>query len=247
MRAQEHIQQSQFQPLVGVDPLQTTWLERGAVRSRVALLLRSSETQPLFNDLSSIDRTCPQASDQSPVAICSRGCLSCFHRWPRAASLHHCSRAVALHADSRSPPEHLYGCLFSSSIGSSCILDHTRPTPSTCSVICSRLTGPLHRPPINPEAVLAASTGCVPRAAVSHHCSRAVALSRRDSRSPPGASIRLPVLVLDWQHLHPRPHKAHAIDLFSDLFSIDRTASQASNQSRGCTGSPFWCLLLRWK
>lgn len=28
--------------------MQTTWLERGAVRSRVALLLRSSETQPLF-------------------------------------------------------------------------------------------------------------------------------------------------------------------------------------------------------
>ena len=28
--------------------LQTTWLERGAVRSRVALLLRSSETRPLF-------------------------------------------------------------------------------------------------------------------------------------------------------------------------------------------------------
>ena len=60
-RAQEHIQQSQFHPLVGVDPLQTTWLERGAVRSRVALLLRSSETQPLFNDLSSIDGSCPQA------------------------------------------------------------------------------------------------------------------------------------------------------------------------------------------
>ena len=74
MRAQEHIQQSQFQPLVGVDPLQTTWLERGAVRSRVALLLRSSETQPLFNDLSSIDGTCPQASDQSPPGSCSRGC-----------------------------------------------------------------------------------------------------------------------------------------------------------------------------
>ena len=74
LRAQEHIQQSQFQPLVGVDPLQTTWLERGAVRSRVALLLRSSETQPLFNDLSTIDGSCPQASDQSPPGACSRGC-----------------------------------------------------------------------------------------------------------------------------------------------------------------------------
>ncbi len=77
-RAQEHIQQSQFQPLVGVDPLQTTWLERGAVRSRVALLLRSSETQPLFNDLSSIDGSCPQASDQSPPGACSRGCCCCW-------------------------------------------------------------------------------------------------------------------------------------------------------------------------
>ena len=79
LRAQEHIQQSQFQPLVGVDPLQTTWLERGAVRSRVALLLRSSETQPLFNDLSTIDGSCPQASDQSPPAPCSRGCCC---SWP---------------------------------------------------------------------------------------------------------------------------------------------------------------------
>jgi len=79
------------------------------------------------------------------------------------------------------------------------------------------------------------------RAPKLHNCSR--------SRSPPGAFIRLPVLVLDCQHLHPRPHKAHAIDLFklfSDLFSIDQTASQASDQSpatgcsRGCTGSPFW-------
>ena len=174
MRAQEHIQQSQFQPLVGVDPLQTTWLERGAVRSRVALLLRSSETQPLFNDLSSIDRTCPQASDQSPGAICSRGCFVCPHQWRRGAQF--CINALGAGAR------------------------HT------------------------------------------------------DSRSPPGAFIRLPVLVLDCQHLHPRPHKAHAIDLFklfSDLFSIDRTASQASDQSpatgcsRGCTGSPSWCLLLR--
>ena len=78
LRAQEHIQQSQFHPLVGVDPLQTTWLERGAVRSRVALLLRSSETQPLFNDLSTIDGSCPQASDQSPPAACSRGCSCCI-------------------------------------------------------------------------------------------------------------------------------------------------------------------------
>ena len=75
LRAQEHIQQSQFHPLVGVDPLQTTWLERGAVRSRVALLLRSSETQPLFNDLSTIDGSCPQASDQSPPGDLFQGLL----------------------------------------------------------------------------------------------------------------------------------------------------------------------------
>ena len=30
--------------------MQTTWLERGTVRGRVALLLRSAEIQPLFED-----------------------------------------------------------------------------------------------------------------------------------------------------------------------------------------------------
>ncbi len=106
MRAQEHIQQSQFQPLVGVDPLQTTWLERGAVRSRVALLLRSSETQPLFNDLSSIDRTCPQASDQSPGATCSRGCLICSHRlrFKGPQVLHHCSRGCCVYTQEIANP-----------------------------------------------------------------------------------------------------------------------------------------------
>ena len=34
--------------LVGVNPLQTTWFERGTVSGRVALLLRSAEIQPLF-------------------------------------------------------------------------------------------------------------------------------------------------------------------------------------------------------
>ena len=32
--------------------MQTTWLERGTVSGRVALLLRSAEIQPLFIDLS---------------------------------------------------------------------------------------------------------------------------------------------------------------------------------------------------
>ncbi len=167
MRAQEHIQQSQFQPLVGVDPLQTTWLERGAVRSRVALLLRSSETQPLFNDLSSIDRTCPQASDQSPGATCSRGCLGCFHRLcSRAADSHHCSRAVALsrkdspYLGTRARDGSSHPCPSSWSIHTAACFcpemaafasSSTRPTPSacsSCSMSCPRLTGPLHRPPI---------------------------------------------------------------------------------------------------
>ena len=87
LRAQEHIQQSQFHPLVGVDPLQTTWLERGAVRSRVALLLRSSETQPLFNDLSTIDGSCPQAS------ACCRACES---RSPSRSIVRRCARAPAI-------------------------------------------------------------------------------------------------------------------------------------------------------
>ena len=35
--------QWQFRPLVVINPLQTTWFGRGTVRSRVALLLRSTE------------------------------------------------------------------------------------------------------------------------------------------------------------------------------------------------------------
>lgn len=38
----------QFQSLIGVNPLQTTELERGIVSGRVALLPRSAEIQPLF-------------------------------------------------------------------------------------------------------------------------------------------------------------------------------------------------------
>ena len=33
----------QFRPLAAINPLQTTWFGRGTVRSRVALLLRSTE------------------------------------------------------------------------------------------------------------------------------------------------------------------------------------------------------------
>ena len=40
-------------PIVnGVNPLQTTLLELGIVSGRVALLLRSAEIQPVFEDLS---------------------------------------------------------------------------------------------------------------------------------------------------------------------------------------------------
>ena len=38
----------QFHSLAGVNPLQTTWLERGTVISRVALLPRTDEVQPWF-------------------------------------------------------------------------------------------------------------------------------------------------------------------------------------------------------
>jgi hypothetical protein len=36
--------------IIGLDPLQTTEIERGIVSSRVALLLRSAEIQPKFFD-----------------------------------------------------------------------------------------------------------------------------------------------------------------------------------------------------
>ena len=38
----------QFHSFIGVNPLQTTWLEHGIVSGRVALLPRSAEIQPLF-------------------------------------------------------------------------------------------------------------------------------------------------------------------------------------------------------
>ena len=38
--------------VIGVNPLQTTLLELGIVSGRVALLLRSAEIQPVFEDLS---------------------------------------------------------------------------------------------------------------------------------------------------------------------------------------------------
>ena len=55
LRAQEHTRLRQFQSLIGVNPLQTTWLERGTVSGRVALLLRSAEIQPLFGRFVRLD------------------------------------------------------------------------------------------------------------------------------------------------------------------------------------------------
>lgn len=42
----------QFHSFIGVNPLQTTWLEHGIVSGRVALLLRSAEIQPAFGRFS---------------------------------------------------------------------------------------------------------------------------------------------------------------------------------------------------
>ena len=39
--------------VIGVNPLQTTLFKLGIVSGRVALLLRSAEIQPVFEDLSS--------------------------------------------------------------------------------------------------------------------------------------------------------------------------------------------------
>jgi hypothetical protein len=41
--------------VIGVNPLQTTLLELGIVSGRVALLLRSAEIQPVFEDLYNIN------------------------------------------------------------------------------------------------------------------------------------------------------------------------------------------------
>ena len=49
--------------------MQTTWLERGTVSGRVALLLRSAEIQPLFIDLSD------WIHQSNPPHHSSNGCL----------------------------------------------------------------------------------------------------------------------------------------------------------------------------
>lgn len=72
----------------GVNPLQTTWIERGAVSSRVALLLRSTEAKPLFSDLSSdlcnswfwgsVSYTCLQRPRVKWLVACMNGRLKCI-------------------------------------------------------------------------------------------------------------------------------------------------------------------------
>ena len=52
-----------------VNPLQTTWLERGTVSGRVALLLRSAEIQPLFGRFVRMDFSI------HPSARAALGCL----------------------------------------------------------------------------------------------------------------------------------------------------------------------------
>ena len=69
--AQERIRR-QYHSLIGVNPLQTTWLERGTVSGRVALLLRSAEIQPLFEDLSDW-ASCSNHPLSSPGAFMLQG------------------------------------------------------------------------------------------------------------------------------------------------------------------------------
>jgi hypothetical protein len=75
--------------VIGVNPLQTTWLERGIVSGRVALLLRSAEIHPLFerfveeDGLTSIFFSplfssllvmiCPVVSCLQPAAVGAKG------------------------------------------------------------------------------------------------------------------------------------------------------------------------------
>src|SRR6478736_6300308 len=66
----------QFHSFIGVNPLQTTWLEHGIVSGRVALLLRSAEIQPLFarfSDWASRFQSPPSLSIH-PFILLLRGC-----------------------------------------------------------------------------------------------------------------------------------------------------------------------------
>jgi hypothetical protein len=64
--------------VIGVNPLQTTLLELGIVSGRVALLLRSAEIQPVFedftNDISYI--ICPPQNNSNASPL-KGGCVVC--------------------------------------------------------------------------------------------------------------------------------------------------------------------------
>ena len=66
-----------------VNPLQTTWLERGTVSGRVALLLRSAEIQPLFGRFVRMDFSI------HPSAHAALGCLL-------VKGLHHATCTLSL-------------------------------------------------------------------------------------------------------------------------------------------------------
>ena len=76
----------QFHSFIGVNPLQTTWLEHGIVSGRVALLLRSAEIQPAFERFS--DWT------QHPITP---------HLTTHTTTLCHCSRVGNVAHNARVP------------------------------------------------------------------------------------------------------------------------------------------------
>lgn len=57
--------------VIGVNPLQTTWLERGIVSGRVALLLRSTEIHPLFERF--VEMPCASTPLHLLAVVYSRG------------------------------------------------------------------------------------------------------------------------------------------------------------------------------
>ena len=75
-------------PLVtGVNPLQTTWLERGIVSGRVTLLLRSAEIQPLFVRFVQMDSIHHPPHSHLLVRVHARGSIQRdnHHLRPKAA------------------------------------------------------------------------------------------------------------------------------------------------------------------
>ena len=65
----------QFHSFIGVNPLQTTWLEHGIVSGRVALLLRSAEIQPAFERFSDWTQhpITPPLTTHTQLCVTARG------------------------------------------------------------------------------------------------------------------------------------------------------------------------------